>query len=733
MLTDNIRRKESLIRRHLINRPIIGFMLLAACGEHDGGESFTAVPALIPAPLHIEIHADTFFLMPDATIGIPAQADLRDSTAWIVGLVEDATGLSLRISTGRPAAIQLELVDNEALQDDFASQAIEATPESYSLRVDADGVRIRASTTAGLFYGLTTLWQLLADDGDGAGYLPTLDILDTPAFGWRGVMLDSARHMQSPEFIKRYIDWMSLHKLNVFHWHLTDDQAWRLEVRRYPRLTDIGGWRVPEGDAAAADIDTATGAPRQYGGFYSQEEVREIVAHAESRFITIVPEINVPGHASAAIAAYPELGVSGHGIAQVPARWGIFDNVLNLEESTLEFFENVLLEVTELFPGKFIHIGGDEVVTRQWEGSDRIAERMRELGIEDISTLQNYYVERLQAHLAGLGRRVIGWDEILEGDLPPEAAVMSWRGVDGAIAAAAKGHQTVLSPAPTFYLDHIQTNAADGPPGRGGIITARDIYEFDLLPDTLRDDREFLLGVQGNLWTEHVRTEERVTYMSYPRAVAIAELGWSSQQSRSWDSFAARLETHGQRLGTLGIDIPLTLLDSAGDHGRSAGDGRIEDRELDLCGDSIVLALEDDAPLKGERESFLVDIMNPCWILREADLSEVPSIKAAVGQLPFNFEIGEMIDEVVVEQPDTREGELRVRLGDCDGPIVATLPLAPAVGRNAVTELPGERLVVPEDAGDTGDLCFSFTRHDVEPIWVIDWVQVVRDPPDSAQ
>ncbi len=695
-------------------------ILVAACGGYDGIDSAAAPPALIPAPSYIEVNPGAYALRPGTTVAIPPDTELRDGIAWIAGLIEDASGVSLQTSSSRAAGIRLALVDADELRKTFAARGIRATEGAYFLKADTDGVQIRAATEAGLFYGFTTLWQLIALDAGGGVAVPALEILDAPEFGWRGVMLDSARHMQSPAFIKRYIDWMSLHKLNVFHWHLTDDQAWRLEVRRYPRLTEVGAWRVPAGDAPANDIDAATGAPRLYGGFYSQEDVREIVAHAESRFVDVVPEINVPGHASAAIAAYPELGIPGHKIDRVPARWGIYDNVLNLEESTFEFLENVLVEVTDLFPGQYIHVGGDEVVTRQWEGSDRIARRMRELDIADVSAVQNYYVERLQAHLAELGRTVIGWDEILESDLPPQTAVMSWRGVEGAISAATKGHRTVLSPAPIFYLDHLQTDAADAPPGRGHVVTVRDVYEFDFLTDSLGDDREFVLGLQANLWTEHVRTEERAEYMTYPRVAAVAELAWSEERNRTWESFSVRLEPHLERLRSLGINVA----DPFPGPDQSRKDGRVEDRELDICSESVVLALEDDAPLAGERESFLVDIINPCWILRDADLGSARSISASVGQLPFNFEIGDLLDDVVVEPPESTEGELLVRLGNCEGPVVATLALKPAAERYATTELPAAPLVVPDGTAGKGDLCFSFTRGGVEPIWAIDWIQL---------
>jgi hexosaminidase len=692
--------------------------------------------ALLPEPLLVEDRDAGISLRNGDSMAVEGGGAL-DEAAWIASLVREHTGLSIsaEASSDENAKIRITRPDASQLEEAFEEAGL-ARPgriqEAYRLRIGPDGIVLDSGGPAGRFYGLTTLWQILTADRNTPGNLPGLDVFDAPEFPWRGLMLDSARHMQSVGFIKRYLDWMSLHKLNVFHWHLTDDQAWRLEIKAWPKLAKVGGYRVPAGAAPAADIDPETGKPRLYGGYYSQEDVIEIVRHATARHITVVPEIDVPGHATAAIAAYPELGVDGFKVESVSADWGIFDNVFNLEESTFEFLETVLAEVVSLFPSTFIHLGGDEVSLDQWQSSKRIALRMEELGIKDFQSLQNYYVERLQIFLDQHDRRVIGWDEILESDLPPRAAVMSWRGIEGAVEAAEKGHQAVLSPAPVLYLDHIQTSAADAPPGRGGVITTRDIYEFDVLPETLAENREYLLGVQANLWTEHVRTEDRAAYMTWPRAVAVSELGWSAPGTRNWDRFAARLPAHVTRLQKLGI--PAATDENAlygktlpGPTDPAEGPVRREDRELELCSSAIVLALEDDAPLQGAKASFLVDIQNPCWIWRNADLAGVASISASVGQLPFNFQIGDAINSVVVESPAAGAEALLVKLGACDGPVIATLPLAPAIHEQAVTRLPAAAIeagsVLPEEA----DLCFIFTRKGYEPIWAIDWVQLERE------
>lgn len=288
---------------------------------------------------------------------------------------------------------------------------------------------------------------------------------------------------------------------------------------------------MPAGPAAAADIDPATKRPRLYGGFYTQQQVREIVAYAAERFITIVPEIEMPGHASAAIAAYPQLGISGRP-ATVPADWGVYQNLFNVDESTFSFLEDVLAETLELFPSEYIHVGGDEAVKNQWHASARVQSRMREFGVKDEHALQSYFVQRIEKYLNAHGRRLIGWDEILEGGLAANATVMSWRGIEGAVTAAAAGHDTVLSPAPTLYLDNRPLNTAR-PPGRGPVVSIEDVYHFDPAPAALTDaQRQHVIGVQANLWTEHVRTEDRAEYMIFPRAAALAEVGWSGRPHR---------------------------------------------------------------------------------------------------------------------------------------------------------------------------------------------------------
>jgi hexosaminidase len=511
---------------------------------------------------------------------------------------------------------------------------------------------------------------------------------------------------------------MALHKLNVLDWHLTDDQAWRLEIKRYPRLTQVGAWRVPAGSAALHDIDPATGRPRLYGGYYSQDEVRRIVAYAADRNITVVPEIDMPGHATAAIVAYPQLASIDSPPAAVPSDWGVYPNLFNVEESTFTFLERVLDEVMALFPGPFLHTGGDEAVKDQWRASARVQARMRALGVPNEAALQGYFTARMGRYLAAHGRRLIGWDEILEGGVPADAAVMSWRGVEGAIAAAASGHDTVLSPAPILYLDNRQGSGPDEPPGRGTVISLEDVYRFDPLPGSLTHDAQHVLGLQANLWTEHVRTEANAEYMTWPRAAALAEVGWSAPARIDWDSFLTRLATEFSRYRSLGIhysdDVfapPRTL----------TAFERHYSQDLETCSNKLTLNLEAEAPLEGPRARFLIDIMNPCWLMPAVDSGTALTLTAAVGHVPFNFQIGHDIEKIHLDAPRSPAGELEVRLDGCDGAPALVLPLAPAAGNDAVTVLPPAAL---PRAGGVHTLCFRFAQHGLDPLWAIDWVQL---------
>ena len=672
-----------------------------------------SVGSIIPRPASETARPSSFTLSASTVIVTPrGDAEAARAAAYFADLIQRTRGLRLAVREGAaPARGAIVL-----------RRAHTTGADAYSLNVSDRGVEISANDFGGLLYGAVSLWQLAtAEEGQGSAVIPAISIQDAPRFTWRGMMLDSARHYQSPEFIKGFIDWMAVHKFNVFHWHLTDDQAWRLEIKRYPRLTEIGGWRVPAGAAAQSDIDPATGRPRLYGGVYSQETVREIVAYAAARNIVVMPEVDVPGHASAAIAAYPELGVTdapGSAVPAVPADWGVYPTLFNAEESTLVFLENVLDEVLDLFPSEYVHLGGDEAVKDQWKASPRTQARMRELGVADEEKLQSWMIARLEKHLNDHGRRMIGWDEILEGGINPNASVMSWRGVEGAIEAARMGHDTVLSPAPVLYFDNRQS-ANDGSPGRGFVVSLEDVYRFDPAPDELTPDQvKHVLGVQTNLFTEHMRTQDRVEYMAFPRAAAIAEVAWTGHDRMDWDDFRQRLNPQLARYRALGVKYATSGLEPTPP---PPADGlQRRSYQLKLCTEGLALSLIDDWPLDGDRPVFLVDIMNPCWTYQSADLSGGKTIEVAVGQVPFNFQIGADKEKIKFSPPRTPEGELEVRIDRCDGEPALVLPLKAAAANPGVTVLTGQ---LPDIAG-RHDVCLRFAVSGPDPIWAVDWVRI---------
>jgi hexosaminidase len=502
---------------------------------------------LIPAPVEAKRGEGHFQITTETVVSI-AQNDAaaRDAAAYLIRLLRDTNNLTLAVreeAAPSPASIRLQL--------DAQSPVTQA--EGYALDVDAQGMRIRARDDAGLFYGAISAWQLAsADAGRGIAdrgpiEIPAVTIRDWPRFGWRGQLLDVARHFHDVDTVKHVIDAMAQHKLNVLHLHLTDDQGWRIEIKRYPKLTEIGAWRTPPGAGRH-------GTPQRYGGFYTQEQIRELVAYAAARHITILPEIDMPGHAQAAVAAYPEeVGVTGER-PPVSVDWGVNPYLFDTDERSLKFIEGVLDEVLELFPSPFIHIGGDEAVKDQWEASPTIRAQMRQLGVKDAHAMQGWFNEQLAKYLTSKGRRLIGWDEILEGGLPESASVMSWRGVEGAVAAAKLGHDVVLAPAGWMYLDNLQTDRSDEPNGRLAVLPLSRVYELDPVPAGLTAEQaKHVLGAQGALWSEYIPSRHHVDHALFPRLSAVAEVAWSPMAARDWDSFLARLPAQLQRYRALGF------------------------------------------------------------------------------------------------------------------------------------------------------------------------------------
>ncbi len=760
---------------------LLTIVCLSACQPMRPAR-LSPMPSLIPQPVSVERAPGSFTLHEGAVLNVRARnAEALRTARQFAARLARARGLHLDV---RPLA--------DADADGGIVFILDAThlipgdrlDEGYELSVSPRRIRLVARTPHGLFNGSVTLWQLLTARMQSRHALdvPCLYIVDYPRFAWRGLMLDSARHFQSPEFVEKLIDEMSLHKLDVLHWHLTDDQGWRIQIKKYPELTAIGAWRTP---AALHG-----GAPR-YGGFYTQDEIRDIVRYAAARYITIVPEIEMPGHAQAAIAAYPQLGVSGKR-PPVSPDWGVHTYLYNVEDSTFDFLENVLTEVMALFPGPYIHVGGDEAAKDQWQASAQVQRRMRELGISSTAALQGYFTARIGKFLAAHGRRLIGWDEILDGGVPASATVMSWRGEAGGVAAARQGHDVVMAPSPLMYFDHVQSALHEEPPGRPEVVSLADVYAYDPVPHGLdAAQAQHVLGAQANLWTEYMDTPQRIEHAAFPRAAALAEALWSPRSRRDWHDFLARLPQQfaryralgiafadsafapdiravaGKRSGTaevtisnqarfgkirytldgsapelassryaapLTVNLPATLRVGVFDgRGRELAATRtlalsglsllrMNSDELKSCNPGGGLPLRLSGPGKnGGEDVYRVDIFDPCWIYPHVDLEKVHAIDVVAGERTYNFQLWHDADKVVLRKPLSPGGELRVYLDACSGDALAWIPLAGAANADATARL---HAVLPARTG-THDLCFTFDRATPSPLWMIDSVQLL--------
>jgi hexosaminidase len=520
--------RSSLMTRHLICLLCNLLTVVTCAAQADTGDSARPI-SLIPLPAQLERASGSFSVDSNTMIVVADDnpSTLRTAT-WLSELLYRTRGLRLPLKHGAMAHHAIVLRHDPQLR--------QSAKESYALDVTPQGVSVSAGDDAGLFRGATTLWQLLTPDAmQGAVQVPALHIRDQPRFVWRGLMLDSARHFQSVDEVKRLLDQMAQHKFNVLHWHLTDDQGWRIEIKRYPELTRIGAWRTPP-DAGH------DGEPARYGGFYTQRQIRDVVAYAAARFITVVPEIDMPGHAQAAVASYPQLGVTGKRPG-VSTDWGVNPYLYSVDEPTFTFIDNVLDEVMAMFPSRYIHIGGDEAIKDQWQASPAVQAKMHALGLKNEDALQGWFIGRIGDYLEKHGRRLIGWDEILDGgNVPADATVMSWRGNKGAVRAAKAGHDVVLSPAPELYFDQLQSDHADETAGR---IPAQDlakVYGFEPVPKELdASQAKHVLGAQANVWTEHMPSMQHVEHAVFPRMDALSEVNWSPAASRNWESFVARL------------------------------------------------------------------------------------------------------------------------------------------------------------------------------------------------
>lgn len=510
---------------------LILFFLVSSCQKAEKQEV-----VIIPFPQEV-ILSDSFFLVDKSTkVVYDDEAALKLQAEYFSNLINNTFGFSLvtekfeEINSNRNIVLKF-LGDNTYLGE-----------EGYKMQISPKSIHIFAANQAGIFYGLQSLYQLmLSDTTAGPILIPTMEITDKPRFSYRGMHLDVGRHMFPTEFIKKYIDLLAFYKFNTFHWHLTEDQGWRIEIKKYPKLTEVGAWRnetlIGHGGKKPFEYD---GKP--YGGYYTQDEIREIVDYATRRQITIIPEIEMPGHSLAALASYPELACTP-GPFEVATRWGVFNDIYCTKDSTFEFLENVLLEVMDLFPSKYIHIGGDEAPKARWKECPTCQATIKREGLKDEHELQSYFIQRIEKFLNSHGRSIIGWDEILEGGLAPNATVMSWRGTDGGIAAARQKHDAIMTPGSHCYFDHYQANSETEPLAIGGFTTLEKVYSYNPVPDTLtKDEASHILGAQGNVWTEYMETPEYVEYMVLPRMAALSEVNWSGE--KDWELFKKRIKEH---------------------------------------------------------------------------------------------------------------------------------------------------------------------------------------------
>jgi hexosaminidase len=489
-------------------------------------------PAIIQAPTSMQLGEGAVIINAAAGIHWPEKhlelaGPIRQLQEWLGSLDSVETGNT------QPVEIRFS-VDGQH------------PPEGYCLEVDESGIAIRSSTAVGAFYAIQSLKQLTrpwASESKAGLTVPCLSITDAPAFRYRGLHLDVGRHIYPVAFIKQYIDLLARYKMNRFHWHLTEDQGWRIEIKRYPRLQEISAFRK-ETLIGHLDDEPAKYDGKPYGGYYTQDEIREVVQYAADRCVAIIPEIELPGHAQAAIAAYPELGCTGQPM-EVATTWGIIENVYCPSEATFEFLENVLVEVMELFPSEYIHIGGDECPKVQWKANATCQQIIREHNLRDEDHLQSWFIQRIERFLNRNGRKLIGWDEILEGGLAPNATVMSWRGEEGGIAAARMSHDIIMTPTDFCYFDSYQSDGSGEPLAIGGLLPLEKVYSYNPVPDVLSEkESAHVLGAQGNVWTEYMKTPQAVEYMVYPRMQALAEVVWTGRERPGFDNFMARLRPH---------------------------------------------------------------------------------------------------------------------------------------------------------------------------------------------
>jgi len=530
-------------------------LILTAAGCSRKEENMPERYSLIPKPAELVMARGSFIIDNKTELKVsPLNHQTKSVAEFLAGIIRNSASVPLPVSEGsKDSGNSIVLVIDTAVSENSGG---------YILSVTGRSIFLKSPSAEGLFRGIQTIRQLLPPQvetegglaGETAAAVPACYITDAPRFSYRGLHLDVCRHFYTVDEVKRYLDIMALHKFNVFHWHLTDDQGWRIEIKKYPGLTVTGSQRketlVGHGGRPPFTYD---GIP--HGGYYTQEQAREIVKYAADRYITVIPEIEMPGHAVAAIASYPWLSCTGNKL-DVQTRWGVFDDVFCAGKDTVfAFLEDVLDEVIEIFTSEYMHVGGDECPKVRWENCSACQKRIKDEGLKNEHELQSWFITRMEKYLNAHGRQIIGWDEILEGGLAPEATVMSWRGVNGGIEAARLGHDAIMTPTGFAYLDYYQAEPAGEPLSIGGYVPLEKVYSFEPVPAELTpDEQKHILGFQGNVWTEYIATMSHLEYMAFPRAFAIAETGWTPALKKDFEEFLSRLEVQKQRYDLMKIN-----------------------------------------------------------------------------------------------------------------------------------------------------------------------------------
>lgn len=563
----------------ILSALIIPLLFMACSNPNKHRTNTVSDYPIIPQPVSLEMQQGRFEV--NSKTKITATSNLQQEGQYLADLLSHASGAPIAFEPNSSGSIVLKLDD-----------AIE-NKEGYEITVGYNKIVISGKTATGVFYGIQTMKQLLPTSALSASgkiaqlTIPAVRIKDYPRFVYRGMHLDVGRHMFPVEFIKKYIDLMALHKMNTFHWHLTEDQGWRIEIKKYPKLTEVGSKRYGtiKGRLHHEDGNDNT----EYGGFYTQEEVKDIVNYAAERHVRVIPEIELPGHASAAIAAYPflscfpeepsvvtnNMGSKAGKEAQangtpkiVQETWGVFDDVFCAgNEETFQFLEDVLAEIIPLFPSEYIHIGGDECPKNNWKKCPDCQKRIMENNLANEHELQSYFIQRIEKYLNAHGKKIIGWDEILEGGLAPNATVMSWRGEKGGIEAAKQHHDVIMTPGSHLYLDMYQSEDKENEPmAMGGFVPVEKVYHYDPTPAELTEDqKKYILGAQGNVWTEYIGTTAYAEYMILPRMTALSEVVWTPKESKNWTDFQRRLNTMKKRYDAVGLNYATHIFESEQD------------------------------------------------------------------------------------------------------------------------------------------------------------------------